>query len=93
MEDRHGEAEAGKAGVTKRPDGKRLMLVGKTAFSVGVLTAVANALSFLWRGVLDYYPVSEMLTWLTVIGTVIGPIAWMTGYVVYAISFIPGRED
>lgn len=79
--------------MNARPNGKRVMLVGKTAFIVGVLAALANALSFIWRGVLDYSPVSEMLTWLTVIGTIIGPVAWLTGYVVFAISFIPGRGE
>jgi hypothetical protein len=69
------------------------MLVGKTAFAVGVLTALANSLSFLLRGFLDFYPYSEMFTWLTILGTVIGPAAWMTGYVVYALSFIPGKDE
>lgn len=79
--------------MTRRPNGKRLMLSGKLAFFAGVLAAVLGAFRPLWPGVLSYHPVAEILSLVGILGTLLGAVSWMVGYLVFAISYLPGKSD
>lgn len=76
--------------MSERPTGKWLIRIGRGAFAVGVFAALL--VSFL--PVLDrYYALGEIVIILGIVTATLGAIAWMIGYLIFAISFIPGRGD
>jgi len=79
--------------LNKRPDGKRLLLTGKVSFIVGLIAILSSAFRPFFPGILDYHPIAELLTMIGVLGTFLGAMAWMVGYVVFALSFIRGTQD
>jgi hypothetical protein len=79
--------------MTKRPDGKRLMLAGKLGFMLGMALFLAGNFRAMWPSPLNQAPASELISLLGIGGTFLGPITWMVGYVVFAISFVRGRAD
>lgn len=79
--------------MDKRPDGKRLLLTGKVTFILGVIAALTSAFRPFFPGTLSYHPIAEVLTMIGILGTFLGAVAWMVGYVVFALSFIRGTQD
>ncbi len=67
-----------------RPNGKRPMLIGKLALAAGV---VGYALPMLT------HPTHDIIALVALLSMLLGGLAWMVGYVVYAISFLPGRSE
>jgi hypothetical protein len=79
--------------MEKRPNGRRLMQVGKTTLGFGIIAILAHTFApFFPPGYLDYYPVAELIIAFAWLGTFLGVVAWLVGYLVFALSFTP-RED
>ena len=72
--------------MTDRPDGRRVMRAGKLALITGVLAALVNSFSDFAPGLLAYRPVSELLSMIGLLGIFLGGMAWLVGYIVFAIS-------
>ena len=85
--------------MTRRPTGKRLMMGGAILFLAGLAAFVMHGLA---NGFFpnDQYPIEHwtqyVAVWAPPIFTVcipLGVLAWLTGYLAFAISFIPSRDD
>lgn len=69
------------------------MLAGKLAFMLGVALFLAGNFKALWPSALNHFAAREIISLLGVLGTSLGPLAWMVGYLVFAISFVRGKTD
>lgn len=79
--------------MSSRPNGKALKRTGGLAFIAGLAAVLVNSISFLLPGVLNYHPISELLTFTAIFGILLGALTWMAGHIIFAISFLPGRDD
>lgn len=68
------------------------MLGGKLTCLAGIFAALTSAFRPFFPSTLSYHPIAEILTMVGLVGTFLGAIAWMVGYVVFAISFISGND-
>ena len=85
--------------MTQRPNGKSLMRVGGLALLVGLIALVAHGLVSGFMP-MDQYPVEHwsqyVEIWAPIIftfGLPLGAFAWLIGYLIFAISFLPSKED
>ena len=76
-----------------RPNGTKLMRLGGGAFLVGLLLFVIGLFANFWPGVLNYRPVSELMGLFAIAGIFLGPIVWVSGKLIHAMSFISGGKD
>lgn len=69
------------------------MQLGNMTFGIGIAAILIHVLaSFLPPGYFDYSPVAELIIFVALLGTFLGAVAWMVGYLVFALSFT-SRED
>ena len=81
-----------------RPNGKILMRVGIALFAIGLTALIAGSLTGLMP--MDQYPIEDwrqiVALWAPPIFTIslpLGTVAWLVGYLVFAISFLPAKAD
>lgn len=75
------------------------MRAGMVLLSVGVAALLAHGLANgFWPN--DQYPIEHWSQYVAIwapalfmTGIPLGAVTWLTGYVVFAISFIPSREN
>ena len=85
--------------LTKRPTGKRAMLAGTILLLVGVVALLAHGtVNGFWLN--DQYPIEHWSQYVAIWAPALfstciplGAVAWLTGYVVFAVSFLPSRDD
>jgi hypothetical protein len=69
------------------------MQLGKVAFGLGILAILAHVFGpFFPPGYLDYSPVAELIIAVAWLATFLGAMAWMIGYLVFALSFRPKAD-
>ena len=81
-----------------RPTGKILMRGGIASIAIGLTALIAGSLTGMMP--MDQYPIESwrqiVALWAPPVFTIcipLGIVAWLVGYLVFAISFLPSKAD
>ena len=84
------------ADVTERPDGKTLKTLGTAAMGIGVMMFVISYVN-MGSDFESINPIAIALKWVAALfGAALGNfglLLWLVGHIIYAISFLPGKDE